>query len=665
MSENQAARQCSSFEYSSSGSESIKGNNDSPALNPRFLKSSLNIIRVTSSNKPKKNQVNLSRWMRFILFCILILFFMATDFDSGIIISCYKNFISDLKMTDFQFGSLNSINSTGKIIALVLYMLLIQKNHRKLILALNAIMYGLYFFSYFFITNYSFISILKFIQAFCEIFITIYLPVWVDQFGIKKYKTLFLSFYFMVNTYGRIIGSGLGTIIFKNEWKKAFICCGITFEILALLIIIFPQKYFSTKYMFVEKHKKHNGDIVETLVFTKDNNDDKNKDNDLKNSMYIEENGEKIDDNSSNTININIRNKNQFKTTKNVLSFINKKSKKENESYKQKLLDKSDDNINMKNQSNATKVILVINSWCFLFSSLSRSTIYFTFKIVHVFFKKYTFEALKYNDEIKFFYFYSIITIAAPSIGSLIGGFICNKYLGGYESKSSIWLVLFFGYLAGIFITLIRVSTDFNLLNFYIFAYFFSVSAFLPTISGYIIHSLHKELKGCGSSIDSLITNVFGKLPGPIVYGLINDKYKNQNPHFAWNLSLAIYYLGLVYISITCMFKWKIGNKKTKLKEKIVEKTVEDVYNLNRSNLIKVKEPVPQEDNKKIEKKGVELDIIKYSTKFFKEEYGNIGEKKKKKSKNKEQKENKEKNAEEPLDFYINGKKYDSLSKKL
>ena len=113
------------------------------------------------------------------------------------------------------------------------------------------------------------------------------------------------------------------------------------------------------------------------------------------------------------------------------------------------------------------------------------------------------------------------------------------------------------------------------------------------------------------------------------------------------------------------MFKWKIGNKKTKLKEKIVEKTVEDVYNLNRSNLIKVKEPVPLEDNKKIEKKGVELDIIKYSTKFFKEEYGDMGEKKKKKSKNKEKEENKEKNAEEPLDFYINGKKYNSLSKKL
>ena len=637
----------STFEYSSTESEKSKSINRSPALNKRLLKSSTNLIRIT--DKSKKNKINLSRGTRIILFCILIFFMMATDFDPGIIISCYKNFISDLKMTDLQFGSLSSINSTGKIIALVLYMFLIQKNHRKLILSLNAIIYGLYFFSYFLISNYFFISILKFIQAFCETFIIIYLPVWVDQFGIKKYKTLFLSLCYMVNSYGRVIGSGLGTIIFHNEWKKAFICCGIFFEVLALSIIIIPQKYFSTKYMFVEKQKRQNGDTVETLVFTKDNENKDNKDNDLKHSMYIEENGEIIDDSTSNSNN-NIRSKIKYNTIKHGANLfkekIRKNSKNDDElSYKQKLLDKSDDSINIKNQSNVNKIKMVINSCCFIFSSLSRSTIYFTFRIIHVFFKKYSFEALNYNNEIKFFYFYSIITIVAPSIGSLIGGIICNKYLGGYESKSSIWLVLFFGCIAAIFITLIRITTNFNLLNFYIFAYFFSISAFLPTISGYIINSLHKELKGFGSGIDNLITNIFGKLPGPIVYGLINDKYKNKNPCFAWNMSLTIYYLGLVYISIACMFKWKIGNKKRKLKGKIVEKTMRDVYNLNRSSLLKVGKPVPDDDKK--EKKDLELEVVMYSTKFFEEEYGNMNEKKKrKKSKNKGENENKEKNVQ-------------------
>ena len=130
-----------------------------------------------------------------------------------------------------------------------------------------------------------------------------------------------------------------------------------------------------------------------------------------------------------------------------------------------------------------------------MFSSLSRASLFFIFKIIHVFLKKYTFEALHYSNEITFFYYYSLTTIIAPSLGSLVGGAICNKFLGGYESRRSIWLIIFFGTLAVIFISLARISLEFNYLIMYIFGYFFSVSAFLPTISGYIINSLHKTLK--------------------------------------------------------------------------------------------------------------------------------------------------------------------------
>ena len=42
----------------------------------------------------------------------------------------------------------------------------------------------------------------------------------------------------------------------------------------------------------------------------------------------------------------------------------------------------------------------------------------------------------------KYFYYYSITTIVAPSLGSLIGGAICNKFLGGYESKKSVFIIV-------------------------------------------------------------------------------------------------------------------------------------------------------------------------------------------------------------------------------
>ena len=634
--------QCSAFEYSSSGSDS----ENKVSLRNLKRKNTVNQPDFIGLSKPeKKAKVYLSRWIRLILFFLLIFFSISIDFDAGVIVSCYKTFIEDLGMTDFQYGSLNSISTIGKIIALLFYMLLINKDHRKLILVLNAIFHGLYFFTYFCSISYLVNSILRFAVSFCKVFIGVYLPVWIDQFGIKKYKTLFLTICFMVSSYGRIVGAGIGTIIFQNDWKKAFICCGVFFLILSICIFAVPQKYFSTKYMFVEKQKIASGATVEKLVFTKEDNGNEEKQNNLK---QISLDDDALGKSHSSKGLLRVKKENYNKNDEN--------------SYKKKLLEeyekeKSTENISMKKLSTITKIKYIMYSWCFIFSSLSRACIFFTFKIIHVFLKKYVFEALNYKDEIKFFSFYSITTIAAPSLGSLIGGTICNKFLGGYESRRSIWIILFFGYLSVFFITMVRTSTDFNYLICYVFGYFFSISAFLPTISGYIINSLHKELKGFGSTADSLLTNLFGKLPGPIVYGLFNDRYKNENPKYAWSMSLTVYYIGIIFISLACLFKWKRRNSRVKLSKKVVEKTVQDVYDFNRSSLVRAEKPVPKDSEKKQYGEEIELDEIKYNTKYLETKT----EKKKKKvaAKNIDKVENNGKNNHESWEFTINGRAVD------
>ena len=153
----------------------------------------------------------------------------------------------------------------------------------------------------------------------------------------------------------------------------------------------------------------------------------------------------------------------------------------------------------------------------------------------------------------------------------------------------------------------------FEYLIFYIFGYFFSVSAFLPTISGYIINSLNKELNGFGSSFDNLLTNLF-ELSSPIIYGLINDKYKEKDPKYAWNISLLIYYVGMFFIFLACFSKWKINNKKTKVKKDVVTKTVKDVYNLSRSSLVRADKPIPQYSDGKNDNISFELENLDTSS---------------------------------------------------
>ncbi len=535
-----------------------------------------------------------------ILFFLLLIFSVVIDLDSGIIVSSYKSFTQDMHMSDIQFGTISSIINAGEIIGLLIYMPIINKNHRKFIVVTTSFLHGLGFFAYFINSNFYYIAFLNFLISICKAFINVYIPVWIDQFGIKKYKTLLLTILYMAISIGMIVGAWIGTVLFDNNWKKAFVCCGIIFIVLSFSLFSVPQKYYSTKYMIVEQQKNSDGNVVEKIVLTKSGDDEssiKKNIEHMKDIKYLGDDKKPAKKNKKKKIE---------EKEKNDEHFINDV----NNDKKEKLLNNEDlnnDDEMYKNLSIISKLKMVLLNQCFIFSTLSKAIIFYIFEIIYVYLKKYAFEALNYTDEIKFFYYYSITTILAPSLGGLIGGAICNKFFGGYESRNSIWIVLVCGLLSVIFVSLLRVSLDFNNLIIYIFGFFFSVSAFLPTISGYIINSLNKELKGFGSSFDNLMTNLF-ELSSPILYGLINDQYKEEDPRYAWNISLIIYYIGVVFIFFACFAKWKMNHKKKAVKKNVVKKTVKDAYTLSRSSLVRADKPVPQYNSKK--KLSIELENI-------------------------------------------------------
>ena len=593
---------CTMFEYSSSDSDDDNSKNKSNLLSFKKAKSTMNLPIQNKKKKSKKIFVYLSRYVRLILFFLLLIFSVIIDLDSGIIVSSYKSFTEDMQMSDIQFGTISSIINAGEIIGLLIYMPIINKNHRKFIVVITSFLHGLGFFAYFISSNFYYIAILNFLISICKAFINVYIPVWIDQFGIKKYKTLLLTILYMAISIGMIVGAWIGTVLFDNNWKKAFVCCGVIFIILSLSLFAVPQKYYSTKYMIVEQQKNSDGNIVEKIVLTKSDNDESN----IKKNIEQMKDIKYLGDDKKTSKTAKIIKKKKIEEEKNVENDINEN----NNDKKEKLINEEDSNNDdetFKRLSIISKLKMIIFNQCFIFSCLSKAIIFYIFEIIYVYLKKYAFEALNYTDEIKFFYYYSITTILAPSLGGLIGGAICNKFFGGYESRNSIWIVLICGILSVIFVSLLRVSMSFDHLIIYIFGYFFSVSAFLPTISGYIINSLNKELKGFGSSFDNLMTNLF-EMSSPIIYGLINDEYKKEDPKYAWSKSLIIYYIGMLFICLACFAKWKINNKKKKVKKSVVKKTVEDAYTLSRSSLVRADKPIPQYSNKK--KMSIELENI-------------------------------------------------------
>ena len=450
------------FEYSSSDSDEENENSKSKfrlLFKKTKAKSSMNLPVKWKNPKTKKNVVYLSRYVRMILFFILLIFSVSIDLDSGIIVSSYKSFIEDLKMSDIQFGTLSSITTVGEIIGLLFYMSIINKNHRKFILVATSFLHGIGLFGYLINNNFYYIAILNFFISICKAFINVYMPVWIDQFGIKKYKTLLLTILYMAISIGMIVGAWIGTVLFNNDWKKSFICCGVIFLILSVSLFIIPQKYFSTKYMIVEQQKV-SGNLEEKIVPTKEvstENIKKNIEN-IKDIKFIEE--ERKNNKSNKKMQKIEEEKNMEKDDNNELNIKDEK--------KQKLINdnntnsKKEDDSLIKSLSYFSKLKLVIFNQCFIYSCIVKAIVFFIFEIIYIFFKIYAFEALNYTDEIKFFYYYSLTTIAAPSLGGLVGGGICNKFFGGYESKNSVWVILFFGSFSVIFLSLVRIIVEFN-----------------------------------------------------------------------------------------------------------------------------------------------------------------------------------------------------------
>ena len=110
-----------------------------------------------------------------------------------------------------------------------------------------------------------------------------------------------------------------------------------------------------------------------------------------------------------------------------------------------------------------------------------------------------------------------------------------------------------------------------------LFVFFFFASALLPIIGGYIVSSIPKEHKGAGSSLNLLITNLLGNLPGPILFGFLKDKFKDTNPRLPWKIIIHMFILGFFASLGSSFFRYK-ELKKIEDAEK-TEKTGEELKN--------------------------------------------------------------------------------------
>jgi predicted MFS family arabinose efflux permease len=95
--------------------------------------------------------------------------------------------------------------------------------------------------------NFYFLIAMRFLTGFCQVFISIYMPVWADTFGsTERVKTIWLNMLLFGSTIGVLLGYILCASLVTQSisWRYAFYTQSLCFVVPLVGMLIAPSSYF-------------------------------------------------------------------------------------------------------------------------------------------------------------------------------------------------------------------------------------------------------------------------------------------------------------------------------------------------------------------------------------------------------------------------------------
>ena len=470
----------------------------------------------------KLNSFIMNRKIRWLIFSLFIVLNLLMNFDHGTVPAATEQLRNYLDLDDSELGLFGSLVFLGVIIGSLISLTIINTFNRKYILMVCLILCGLSLFLFTKTKNYILLCIDRVIIGIFQAFISIYLPLWCDQFGVERRKTLMLALIQVVGPLGVLVGYIVTTLlnmylnwlpyfgeIEKNErWLYSFYIQSILIWGISICFVFFPNTYFNSKTRRVpiefeeilnKSQKDNNQDVLKRSFFYNGNQNYQERKNDKnKSDNYLENNDIKKDEeeNNNNSDDINKDDKNEI--TQN----------------------------NNKEIPFCTKLKLIFSEPLFISNVLTMSILYFIVTCVQYWASDYMLVALEITDEKLRLFAFSFVCLTSPTIGLITGGFIVDK-LGGYHKKS--FFCLIFSLLSIIPAVPIPLVDSIYIYTALLWVLLFFGATLIPSTQGIIIACLPKDVQGSGNSFSIFFFNLLGYFPAPFVYGFIKNYFDDKN----------------------------------------------------------------------------------------------------------------------------------------
>ncbi len=384
------------------------------------------IKNITMSSKTiesiKSNSIVINRNIRWLIFFIFIIINLLMNYDHGTVPAATEQLRNYLNLTDSELGLFGSLVFIGVIIGSLVSLTIINTFNRKYILMVCLILCGLSLFLFIITKQYVLLCIDRVIIGIFQAFISIYLPLWCEQFGVESRKAIMMALIQVAPPLGVLVGYMVTTLlnmyldrlpyfgdIEKDErWLYSFYIQSFVIWGLSLILFFFPDKYFNSKSRRVPL------EIEETLNNIEKQKNGNNKQRKLSffynGIQNIEESKES--NNSSN---------NSEKDEKEDNNSIDKKQTEDNDNNNEKLKDNNNNEIEDKKNGKKldvkgekdipflTKLKLIFSEPLFILCVLILSVLFFIVTCVQYWTSDYMLIALEIQNETQRLFAFSVV----------------------------------------------------------------------------------------------------------------------------------------------------------------------------------------------------------------------------------------------------------------
>ena len=449
-----------------------------------------------NKNANKENKLTLYKSIRILVYCLLLLSIIFINMSASIFPSSSIDIKEYLKINDYQFGQFFLYSSLGKIIGSILYFTIKRVINRKVLLILTTLINSTILIVFQFTNSFWVFSLLKGIMGITDMLIQIFVPVWIQQFGIAKYKLGLTSIIQLSNPFGKVLAF-IGNNYFL--WLTIYKILGVFFGLIFISFIIIPNQYTAKNILILidnetgeEMIDKRSEQNVTFYTVTEDDEDSSNK------SVPL------LDKNNNN-------NGLELESNLNINNLISQNGNK-------KIMHVTT------NISFFSRLKMIFNNKIFMISLIIRTLLIGIQSTLSFWIPDIIIRLEDIQKKTSQNLFSNILIIITPPLGSFMSRLMGNFTIIGYKRKKKTTIFLILSYalscICGLFIP---NKKSFSFIAS-IIVFLFCSSASLPMLQGICMSSINKKIKENIFSFIHIFTLFFGTGVLPYIFGFIYEK---------------------------------------------------------------------------------------------------------------------------------------------